>query len=187
MFNECSSETYRKRRSASVDKLKCNPYRPALFSLHFSIYLVGDSESERRRLKLSERTCSLWSYVNHSEVLEKYMNPLYEPNPCVIWPSVAPVSIELWRELYLGHSDAAPWDGMLRCAQEIKDKHQTVKRMTAELHQQIRQVLEEVDLLSDDESPSSATTSCAYNRSELDEAAVHRRLSELSLEQAQNT
>lgn len=29
-------------------------------------------------------------------MLQKYLNPLYEPNDEVIWPSVAPQSIDLW-------------------------------------------------------------------------------------------
>lgn len=40
-----------------------------------------------------ERTVSLWSYVNRPEVLPKYLNPVYEPNQRVIWPSVAPMSL----------------------------------------------------------------------------------------------
>ena len=27
------------------------------------------------------------------EVLQKYLNPMYDPNPTVIWPSVAPQSL----------------------------------------------------------------------------------------------
>ncbi|CAK9817987.1 Myotubularin-related protein 9 [Anthophora quadrimaculata] len=52
---------------------------------------LGDSEAERDSLRLSERTCSLWSYINQPEILEKWLNPLYEPNSGVIWPSVAPI------------------------------------------------------------------------------------------------
>lgn len=120
------------------------------------------------------------------------MNPLYDPNPGIIWPSVAPVSIELWRELYLGHNAAAPWDGLLRCAVEIKDKHQSIKRAAIELHQQIRQAFDESDLqLSDNNSSSSAASgSCTYNNSQqlgLQEETIHRKLSQLSLEQSQNT
>lgn len=147
--------------------------------------IIGDSEYERNRLKIPDRTCSLWSYMNQPDVLAKYTNPLYESNPGIIWPSVAPVSIELWRDLYLGHNAAAPWDGLLSCVVEIKDKHQSIKRTAAELHQQIRQVLEEVDLLSGNHSSSSASAG-VYNHSELtlQEDVIHAKLSQLSMEQA---
>ncbi len=52
-----------------------------------------DCEFERRRLGLKERTASLWSRLNHPDILEGYLNCLYEPNRGVIWPSVAPISL----------------------------------------------------------------------------------------------
>lgn len=39
---------------------------------------------------------SLWSWVNSSEELIKFQNPLFEANSLVIWPSVAPQSLQLW-------------------------------------------------------------------------------------------
>lgn len=33
--------------------------------------------------------------------LEFNLKPLYDPNPHVIWPSVAPCSLVLWSEFYL--------------------------------------------------------------------------------------
>ncbi|WAR17672.1 MTMR9-like protein, partial [Mya arenaria] len=56
---------------------------------------------ERRCLKLESRTVSLWSYLNRPEVLGRYINPMYDPNPMVIWPSVAPQSLLLWNGLFL--------------------------------------------------------------------------------------
>ncbi|XP_046807439.1 myotubularin-related protein 9 [Lucilia cuprina] len=70
---------------------------------YFSQYgtFLCDSERERHDLRVHTRTTSLWSYLNRPEVLKNFLNPLYEPNPSVIWPSVAPISLELWTELYL--------------------------------------------------------------------------------------
>jgi myotubularin-related protein 9 len=51
-------------------------------------------------LKVFARTTSLWSHLNRPDVMKSLLNPIYEPNPSVIWPSVAPVSIVLWVELY---------------------------------------------------------------------------------------
>ncbi|XP_055914081.1 myotubularin-related protein 9 [Eupeodes corollae] len=70
---------------------------------YFSQYgtFLCDSEKERSELKVQTRTTSLWSYLNRPDVMKSLLNPLYEPNPRVIWPSVAPISLELWDELYL--------------------------------------------------------------------------------------
>ncbi|KAM7358395.1 myotubularin-related protein 9 isoform 2-T5 [Cochliomyia hominivorax] len=70
---------------------------------YFSQYgtFLCDSEKERHDLRVHIRTTSLWSYLNRPEVLKNFLNVLYEPNPSVIWPSVAPISLELWTELYL--------------------------------------------------------------------------------------
>ena len=42
--------------------------------------------------------CDKWmyyirSFFNRPEVLSQFMNPLYEPNNTVLWPSVAPQSL----------------------------------------------------------------------------------------------
>lgn len=39
---------------------------------------------------------SLWSWVNRPEELNRFKNPLFEANSLVIWPSVAPQSLQLW-------------------------------------------------------------------------------------------
>lgn len=65
---------------------------------YFSQYgtFLCNSEKERHELQVHTRTTSLWSYLNRPDVLQTLLNPLYEPNPSVIWPSVAPISLELW-------------------------------------------------------------------------------------------
>lgn len=118
-------------------------YHYVYSSLYASLYL-GDSEAERIKLRLSERTYSLWSYINQPDVLEQWINPLYEPNPGVIWPSVAPISIQLWRELYLAHTSVAPWNGMLSYAKQIKQNHTAVRKVAGQLQAQIKQALEEI-------------------------------------------
>lgn len=55
-----------------------------------------DSERERKQFQIHSRTVSLWSHLNRPDILENLLNPLYQPNPTVIWPSVAPISFELW-------------------------------------------------------------------------------------------
>lgn len=92
--------------------------------------------------------------MNQPNVLEQWINPLYEPNPGVIWPSVAPISIQLWRELYLAHTSAAPWNGMLAYAKQIKQNHTAVRKVAGQLQAQIKQALEEIR--SDPDMPQDA-------------------------------
>ncbi|RWS17140.1 myotubularin-related protein 9-like protein, partial [Dinothrombium tinctorium] len=56
---------------------------------------------QRKELNFAKKTVSLWSYLNRPEVLTEYLNPAYDPNNSVIWPSVAPQSIVLWEGMYL--------------------------------------------------------------------------------------
>lgn len=65
------------------------------FASQYGTFL-GDSEQERHDLRLKGRTTSLWSYLNRPNVLQTLLNPIYVPNQEVIWPSVAPISLELW-------------------------------------------------------------------------------------------
>lgn len=69
------------------------------YSSQYGTFLCNN-EMERKAHKLDGRTVSLWSYLNRPEVLGQYLNPMYDPNPAVIWPSVAPQSLELWSGLY---------------------------------------------------------------------------------------
>uniref|UniRef100_A0A023F198 Putative phosphatidylinositol 3-phosphate 3-phosphatase myotubularin mtm1 n=3 Tax=Triatoma infestans TaxID=30076 RepID=A0A023F198_TRIIF len=70
------------------------------YSSQFGTFL-GNNEMERAKLSLTLHTTSLWSYVNQPEILHTILNPLYEPNNSVIWPSVAPMSFNLWSNVYL--------------------------------------------------------------------------------------
>lgn len=65
---------------------------------YFSQYgtFLGDSERERESINLHTKTTSLWSYLNRPDVMKSLLNPVYQPNQGVIWPSVAPISLEVW-------------------------------------------------------------------------------------------
>lgn len=58
---------------------------------------LGNCEADRETLELPQKTVSLWSYINRIEILEKFINPLYTPNNKIIWPSVAPMSLVIFR------------------------------------------------------------------------------------------
>lgn len=100
---------------------------------------VGDNSQERDDLRLSRRTISLWSYVNLPSVLQEYLNPTYEPNPKVIWPSVAPQSIVVWEGLYL------KWILPLRRDQETKDALQKLKSYEIELKAKVMKLRKQLN------------------------------------------
>ncbi|KAM9239990.1 myotubularin-related protein 9 [Leptosomus discolor] len=70
------------------------------YASQFGTFL-GNNENDRSKLKLPQKTMSLWSWVNRSEELSKFQNPLFEANSLVIWPSVAPQSLQLWEGVFL--------------------------------------------------------------------------------------
>lgn len=70
------------------------------YASQFGTFL-GNNEFERNKLKLQQKTLSLWSWVNQPNELHKFTNPLYEANGLVIWPSVAPQSLLLWEGVFL--------------------------------------------------------------------------------------
>ncbi|NWI60761.1 MTMR9 protein, partial [Calyptomena viridis] len=70
------------------------------YASQFGTFL-GNNENERAKLKLPQKTMSLWSWVNRTEELKKFQNPLFEANNLVIWPSVAPQSLQLWEGVFL--------------------------------------------------------------------------------------
>lgn len=77
------------------------------FASQYGTFLA-DSERERAALRLHQRTTSLWSYLNRPNVLQTLLNPCYVPNQEVIWPSVAPISLELWSGESGGERSGAP-------------------------------------------------------------------------------
>lgn len=54
---------------------------------------IFDNEKEKKKYDGVKRTVSLWSYFNRPEILHTFLNPFYEPNQNVLWPSVAAPSI----------------------------------------------------------------------------------------------
>jgi len=97
------------------------------YASEFGTFL-GNNESEKAQLKVKESTVSLWSYVNHPDVLSTYVNPLYEPYAQVLWPSVAPQSINLWERMYLRwHSNWTEQDEQRRQMAEWKRREKELQ------------------------------------------------------------
>ncbi|CAH1776264.1 unnamed protein product [Owenia fusiformis] len=107
------------------------------YSSQFGTFLCNN-DLERRNLKLASTTVSLWSYINKPEILERYLNPLYEPNPSVIWPSVAPQSLLLWSSLFQRDQlDQSPkkeaWEEIVRIKETDKELRCKVVRLRRQL------------------------------------------------------
>lgn len=54
---------------------------------------LGNCEADKAKSNVKNKTVSLWSYVNHPEVLSMFVSASYQPYLSVLWPSVAPQSI----------------------------------------------------------------------------------------------
>lgn len=107
------------------------------YSSQFGTFLCND-EKERTEYKLRERAVSLWSYLNRPETIQNYINPLYDPNPSVIWPSVAPQSLTLWNGLYLrGQVNPGPqeeaWTEITKIRQYDKELGSKVSKLRRQL------------------------------------------------------
>jgi myotubularin-related protein 9 len=62
------------------------------FSFQIGTFIFNN-EKEKIKYNGINKTVSLWSYLNRPEILRTFLNPFYEPNLTVLWPSVAPQSI----------------------------------------------------------------------------------------------
>lgn len=99
-----------------------------------------DSERDRAAAQVQKRTTSLWSYLNRPEVLTTLLNPMYDPNNQVIWPTVAPISLVIWKQLFLRFvmDDLKPNDrlaegyGMMAKEKELRI---TAVRLRKQLHE----------------------------------------------------
>ncbi|XP_062128107.1 myotubularin-related protein 9 [Drosophila sulfurigaster albostrigata] len=122
---------------------------------YFSQYgtFLCDSERERHELQVHTRTTSLWSYLNRPDVLQTLLNPLYEPNSAVIWPSVAPISLELWSELYLRWvidqrnlvSTMTQIQELVTNEKELRTQALKLRKQALELSQEVMTLINEVD------------------------------------------
>lgn len=103
------------------------------YASQFGTFL-GNCQKDKVELKLAEKTVSLWSHVNRPDIMQTYLNPMYEPNNLVIWPSVAPQSLVLWNAMYLRwvcdmKTQSQAWVSIA----EIRDKDKELKSKVARL------------------------------------------------------
>ncbi|KAK7605354.1 hypothetical protein V9T40_007212 [Parthenolecanium corni] len=99
---------------------------------------LGNCEADRDMLELPQKTVSLWSYINKIDVLETLLNPLYLPNNKIIWPSVAPMSLILWRELFLRWTvDLSNERDAQKKIEKIVKKNKELKSKVIQLRKQL--------------------------------------------------
>ncbi|XP_045471939.1 myotubularin-related protein 9 [Harmonia axyridis] len=108
---------------------------------------LGNCEQDRVNLKLAKQTTSLWSYLNRPDVLTSVLNPLYEPNKGPIWPSVAPVSLVLWRDLYLRWVVTSSTNKVREKVGNILEKHKEIRSQVIKLRKTVAEAQEEYDEL----------------------------------------
>ncbi|OXA56682.1 myotubularin-related protein 9 isoform X2 [Folsomia candida] len=132
------------------------------YASQFGTFLC-DNVCEREELHLMTKTVSLWSHVNRPDIMQSYMNPVYEPNPCVIWPSVHPISLQLWNGMYLkGIIDQSSMKKTWNTIAELKENEKELKKEAIklrkyllDLHQSRHSIQRKLSEATIDDNPTS--------------------------------
>lgn len=107
------------------------------YASEFGTFL-GNCDKDRHDMESAKKTVSLWSHLNCTDVLSTYLNPMYEPNLKVIWPSVAPQSLLLWSGMYLRWIvDQKPQLEAWKSIAEIREKDKELQSKAAKLRRNL--------------------------------------------------
>ncbi|MBN3287373.1 MTMR9 protein, partial [Polyodon spathula] len=128
----------------TFERKKISSWLRALKLLKSLTFVVGNLKTEmlkRGKLKLPQKTVSLWSWVNRPQDMERFLNPLFEANSLVIWPSVSPQSLLLWEGVFLRWNRSSKcldeaYEEMIHIIEynkELQSKVNTLRRQLAEL------------------------------------------------------
>lgn len=109
------------------------------YASQFGTFLC-DSDQERSALGVYKQTTSIWSWINQPDELTTYINPLYEPTPTVIWPSVAPMSFVVWEELYLRWLIQQRSEDRVEQYREIRTKEHQLRGQAQQLRRELYDV-----------------------------------------------
>ncbi|XP_061717436.1 myotubularin-related protein 6 isoform X1 [Cydia pomonella] len=141
---------------------------------------IGNCQKDRRDLRLSERTFSLWGYMaNH---LNEYKNPLYNPkaHPDVLKPDLSAQSIRFWRGMYCRHESGVhprePLGDLLPAAAEhcsALDHH---------INYLAKRITTFKNLLSGKKDKSQESTVVNYQNGNSDTVDIETRTDRLSLD-----
>ncbi|KAK3542137.1 hypothetical protein QTP86_016465 [Hemibagrus guttatus] len=116
------------------------------YASQFGTFL-GNSTAERVKLELCQKTVSLWSWMNRPKELERFLNPLYEANSLVIWPSVAPQSLLLWEDVFLR------WNRSTKCLDEAYEEMVHIIEYNKELQNKVNSLRRQLAQLETEDGP----------------------------------
>ncbi|XP_047515465.1 myotubularin-related protein 8 isoform X1 [Pieris napi] len=132
---------------------------------------VGNCEKDRRDLRLSERTFSLWGYM--ASHLNEYKNPLYSPkaHPDILKPDLSAQSIRFWSGMYCRHESG------VHPRESLPDLLPAAVEHSAALHQHIDYLAKRITtfkkLLSSKKDKSE--TSVNYQNGNLETVEIETR------------
>lgn len=96
------------------------------------------SERERLLHSVDQKTVSLWSYVNHIDVLPTLLNPMYEPCNSPLWPCTAPQALQCWLSAYNPQPAASVLRGELRrFLTQMSQNHKDIQSTAVKLRKQV--------------------------------------------------
>ncbi|XP_047145165.1 myotubularin-related protein 9 isoform X1 [Hydra vulgaris] len=70
-----------------------------VYASQYGTFLFNN-QLQREQSKVTERTVSLWSYMNRQEMNGILYNPIYEENKSILSPSVSPQSLWVWEKMF---------------------------------------------------------------------------------------
>lgn len=129
------------------------------YASEFGTFLFNNMQ-ERTRNKVRKKTISLWSYILSPAHFSKYLNTLYRRKNDVIWPSVAPQSLEFWEELY------TPW---LSSSAEVREHIREIEAESEKLRFIVSKLSKKVAEAQGEEFSISSSASSPENEHNSDE------------------
>lgn len=108
-----------------------------LYSCLFGTFLCN-SEKERHKEDLKNKTVSLWSYINTN--IQKFINPLYSTTSShhVLFPVASLKKMLLWTSYY------CRWNPFLNVQETFSERCEEMLLMKKELHKRIEELSKEM-------------------------------------------
>ena len=108
-----------------------------LYSCLFGTFLCN-SEKERQKEDLKNKTVSLWSYINTN--IQKFLNPLYSTNSSqhVLFPVASLKKMLLWTSYY------CRWNPFLNVQETVSERCEEMLLMKKELAKRIDELSKEM-------------------------------------------
>lgn len=141
---------------------------------------VGNCQKDRRDLRLSERTFSLWGYMaNH---LNEYKNPLYNPKayPDVLKPDLSAQNIRFWRGMYTRHeSGVHPREALADLLPASVEHSSALQHHISYLTKRLSTFK---SLLSGKTEPKKETATVNYQNGNIDTVEIETKTADLQID-----